>query len=153
MKNLSLLALAFFFPLLLSAAVECLDGASPSPSQQTIYGVRISDNIRLSPEDVLQNSEHMERVLNKKLTLKQKIVLKIAKHKLKKAARKGQLEQAWSEIEGDDDTNFWLGFILGLLLGLLGMLIAVFFGRDALQGALYGFLIWILILLLVASEE
>lgn len=114
----------------------------PTTERQKIvdkYGVtNTADFLNLSPREVKKRT-------GKKLRLKDKIVLRLAQHKVKKALRSGQAVD-WQNTAHHGSSNFHLlGFLLGLLLPVVGNIIALFLGRNAFRSSLLGLLISILV--------
>jgi hypothetical protein len=138
-------------PIFLKATIQ---QSNMSVKEQKIYGVHFSDKQSLSVTDILEgNKTKIEAKLGKKLSLKERFVLHVAKNKLKKAKQEGHLDQSWKAMaEDNSDSDYWLGVLLGILLGLIGVLIALLIGNNnVLRGSLYGFLVLLLILLLAVA--
>jgi hypothetical protein len=87
----------------------------------------------------------------KKMTLSQKISLKLAQYKIKRMVKKGKTVDLNTLSKEVDTSNFNIGgFVLGLLLGIIGVLIAYLIGdRNLIKWAWIGFAAWIVILLLI----
>jgi len=153
MKIVIGLFLGFLFsPIVMQAAIE--HRVSPQ-SVQKIYGIPYDSHQVLDARDILEGSrKDLEAQLGRKLSLKEKIVFQMAKYQLKRAKRRGQMDQKWKEITSEDgDSSYWIGVVLGLLLGVFGVLIALFMNNsDALRGSLAGLLVWLLIVALVVAK-
>ena len=87
----------------------------------------------------------------KKMTIPQKVSLKIAQHKVKRAIKKGKTVDLNALSKEVDTSNFNIGgFVLGLLLGIIGVLIAYLIGdRNIVKWAWIGFAVWVGIVLLI----
>ncbi len=92
-----------------------------------------------------------QELTGKKMSLPQKISLKIAQHKVKKAMKKGRAVDLNAMSKGVDTSDFNIGgFVLGLLLGIIGVLIAYLIGdSNIVKWAWIGFAVWVGIVLLV----
>lgn len=95
-----------------------------------------------------------KEITGKKMTLKEKISLKLAQRHVKKQLKKGN-EVNMAEIgkkAGSGISPLW--FFLGLLLGIIGLLIALITkkGEDdnRVKSAALGWLVWIIIVIIIA---
>jgi hypothetical protein len=116
--------------------------AKPSP----FAGMTVEDFLHLTPKQYRQLS-------GKKLSLSQKLTLKIAQYKVKRMVRKNKKVDLMAFANAIDGNDFHIpGFILGIVLGPLGILIAYLIeGKTSamFQWALVGSLIWLGLFLLV----
>ena len=101
--------------------------------------------LSLRPKDI-------RSISGKRVTLKERIVLKIVQQKIRKALKQ-ETEINLSSAHAEADRNFNVGgFLLGFFFSLVGVLIAILFGgnavRSALLGALCGFLVALIAVLL-----
>ncbi len=136
--KISLFLLAFLTANLAWAIMETPSSSTPSSST----------TLDLST----LNAKEYGILLDKKMTLKDKIVFHFTKSKLLKETKsvdKTTFDQAFRS--GGSDFNLG-GFLLGLIFSILGVLIALFFGKDVVRWAWKGFwvsvLIWLIKLLL-----
>jgi hypothetical protein len=98
-----------------------------------------------------------KEMTGKKMTLVQKVELKVLQHRVKKMVKKGEVvsmadvQKKFYEM-GEMDL---LGFLLGLILGPIGVIIALILketgdvGPDTVRWSLYGLLIWLAIVFLI----
>ena len=117
--------------------------AKPSP----FAGMTVQDFLALTPKKYRE-------LTGKKMTMSQKISLKIGQRKVKKMVKKNQPIDLQTAAPGVDTSDFNIGgFILGLLLSIIGVLIAYLIGdRTVIKWAWIGFaisfVIWLLALIL-----
>lgn len=105
----------------------------------------------LSVEEFLALSPKQYRELTgEKLSLTQKISLKIAQKKVKKALKNSDEVNAVTMQNAIDTSDFNIGgFVLGLLLSVVGVLIAYLIGDDTVvKWAWIGFGVFMVIFLL-----
>ena len=116
--------------------------AKPSP----FAGMTISDFLSLTPRKY-------KELTGKKLSLSQKLSLKLAQVKVKKMMRKNKKIDLIAFARDIDTNNFdILGFILGVALGPLGVLIAYLIegkSSSTFTWSVIGALIWLGVFLLV----
>ena len=116
--------------------------AKPSP----FAGMTISDFLSLTPRKY-------KELTGKKLSLPQKLSLKLAQVKVKKMMRKNKKIDLIAFARDIDTNNFdILGFILGVALGPLGVLIAYLIegkSSSTFTWSVIGALIWLGVFLLV----
>ena len=134
----------------------------------TIFSAQAAVNLKMAtnppvPEQQLEWSDHftvesfvkadfksLEKASQKKLSVRDKIVIKIAQRKLKNELRKG------NTIDLDDyyhrsDRRFSIGgFLLGFFFPIIGSLVAILFGGNAFRSSLLGLLCAIIVGLIVA---
>ena len=143
MKNLTLFFLLalFFLPASQHAAIKVDDGTAIS-SQQLFSEMSPEAFLEISPRDIQAQT-------GEKMKLGDRIALRMAQRKVKKAMRNGEaldLAAAYDDAKG----NFSIGgFLLGFFLGLLGVLIALLFGWDAVRSALLGMVVWLIAFLII----
>ena len=113
--------------------------AKPSP----FAGMTVQDFLALTPKK-------FKELTGKKMSMSQKISLKIAQRKVKKMVKNNEQVDLYKVAPGVDTSDFSIGgFVLGLLLGIIGILIAYLIGdRSVIKWAWLGFAVWIVILLL-----
>ena len=158
MKSILKLSIPFFVTLMISSAASAFmtrlalpevssvnpqtEVAKPSPFE----GMTIKEFLGLTP------AKYKEQT-GKRLSLSQKISLKLAQHKVKKMMKRNKQPDLMLVAKDIDTNNFdILGFILGIALGPLGILIAYLIegkSSSTFRWALYGSLIWLGIFLLV----
>lgn len=114
------------------------------PTPSPFAGMTVKDFLALTPKKYRE-------LTGQKMTLSQKISLKIAQHKVKKAAKNNKQIEVMKFADGVDTSDFSIGgLVLGLLLGPIGVLIAYLIGdRSVIKWAWVGGAIWLAIFLLV----
>jgi hypothetical protein len=158
MKRILKLSISFFLTLLIASVASSFSSglfipagtnakpdteiAKPSP----FAGMTINDFIALTPKKY-------KELTGKKLSLPQKLSLKLAQYKVKKMVRKNRKVDLLL-IARDVDTNNFdiLGFILGIALGPIGVLIAYLIegkSSSTFTWSVIGALIWLGVFLLV----
>jgi hypothetical protein len=151
MKNIlrfSMLAFAltiFTFP---SSALT-VPSLNPDPvkkesTEAPLSNMSVKDFLSLTPKK-------FRELTGEKMTLSQKISLKIAQHKLKKALKANPQAELSVMPAGIDSSDFNIGgFILGFLLSVIGVLIAYLIGdSNVIKWAWIGFGISLIIYLLI----
>jgi hypothetical protein len=147
----TMLGLGFLFVFqLVNATVEPAIITKPvikenvSTNPQPLSLRTLEDFLSLTPKKYTE-------LTGKKMTLPQKVSLKIAQYKVKRAIKKGKTVDLNALSKEVDTSNFNIGgFVLGLLLGIIGVLIAYLIGdRSVVKWAWIGFAIWVGIVLLV----
>ena len=125
-------------------AIPEVNRAEPVAKPSPFAGMTVQDFIALTPKKY-------KEITGQKMSLSQKISLKIAQHKVKKAVKKNQNVDLLAMAPGIDSSDFNIGgFVLGLVLGIIGVLIAYLIGdQSAIKWAWIGFAIWVGIVLLV----
>ena len=136
MKTISKFTLALFMLSIISTQLYAVH--NPQTSQDAI-------SIYLDQEEVDANAfldlkiKDIKKAVDKKVTLKDRIVFNITKFKVAKELRKN------SEFNNADTYykvargSFNLGgFLLGFFLPIIGNLIALLFGRNAFRSSLIG---------------
>ena len=147
--RLSFVATAVLFFSYHSSALV-LPSSTPEPAKKE--STAVSPLSKLSVEDFLAlTPKKMREMTGQKITLSQKVALKMAQSKLKKELQNKQQASVSSAAELVDSSDFNLGgFVLGLLLSIFGVLIAYLIGdRDVIKWAWIGFGISAIIYLLV----
>lgn len=109
-------------------------------------GMTVQDFLTLTPKKY-------KELTGTKLSLPQKIYLKLAQYKVKKMAKKNKQIDLLRIVRDIDTNNFdILGFIMGIVLGPLGVLIAyIVEGKSSsmFTWSVIGGLIWLGVFLLV----
>lgn len=108
------------------------------------------ENFGVTNADAFVNVSFKEvaEAKQKKLKLKEKVVLKLAQRQVKKQLKKSQKVDV-EEIYESAERRFSIGgFLLGFFLGLIGVLIALLFGKNAVRSSLIGLLCWAIIVLI-----
>ena len=116
------------------------------PKTSPFAGMTISDFLSLTPRKY-------KELTGKKLSLPQKLSLKLAQVKVKKMVKKNKQIDLMAFAREIDTNNFdILGFILGVALGPLGVLIAYLIegkSSSTFTWSVIGALIWLGVFLLV----
>lgn len=117
---------------------------SVTPKPSPFAGMTVKQFLALTPKEY-------EKLTGKKMTMSQKVSLKLAQVKVKKMAKKNKQVDLYKFDSGIDTSDFSIGgFVLGLLLGIIGVLIAYLIGdRTVIKWSWIGFAIWVGIVLLV----
>jgi hypothetical protein len=109
---------------------------------------------------VKMNSREFAEVIGHKLSLKEKIVFRIAQRELRKEIkREGIQSDATLDVQqmmADGEKNFYFGgFILGLLLGLIGVLIAYLMKKDKafIRSTWIGWGAWVVLLVILLASS
>ena len=149
MKTINRLLFGLVFTALLTSAVPVrVDGTAPFTAPVTVEAL------------LKMNSREFAEVIGHKLSLKEKIVFRIAQRELRKDMKREGLESDATldvqEMMAEGEKSFYFGgFILGLLLGLIGVLIAYLMKKDKafIRSAWIGWGVWValLVILLAAS--
>lgn len=149
MKTINRLLFGLVFTALLTSAVPVrVDGTAPVTAPVTVDAL------------VKMNSREFAEVIGHKLSLKEKIVFRIAQRELRKEIkREGIQSDATLDVQqmmADGEKGFYFGgFILGLLLGLIGVLIAYLMKKDKafIRSTWIGWGVWVaLIVILLAAS-
>lgn len=155
MKKLLTLSLPAFLVLLLVSPQSLFAGQLPAhqPTRADIMQPTI-DLENLTAEEFLQLSpKGIREATGKKLSLREKIVLRQVQYQVDRQLKRGETVQL-DEMYKVADRKFNLGgFLLGLFLGPLGVLIAILFGRDAIRSSLYGLLVLVILGLITAAAS
>ncbi|GEM_PF-848156 len=155
MKNVFLLTVLIgFFVNSLSASIAL----SPNlirTEKSKINNAGIFDKQLLTAEDIINSDRKtIETKIGKKLSFKERIVLGLVKHELKKAEKKGNLAEAWKATTADTSSDLIIGLVLGFLLSVIGVLIAYIIGRrDVIRGSWYGLLALIALVLVLSLSR
>jgi hypothetical protein len=106
------------------------------------------------------NSREFAEVIGHKLSLKEKIVFRIAQRELRKEIkREGIQSDATLDVQqmmADGEKSFYFGgFILGLLLGLIGVLIAYLMKKDKafIRSTWIGWGAWVVLLVILLASS
>ncbi len=151
----------FLITVLISFLVNSSSGSvSVNPSHLITEGSKIHksgifDKQLLTAEDIIYGDRKtVETKIGKKLSFKERIVLGLVKHELKKAEKKGKLAEAWKATSQGTGSDMLIGIVLGVLLGLIGVLIAYIIGRrEVIKGSWYGLLALIAVILIVSLSK
>ena len=131
--------LLFAFITQISFAVNTVKNDAESQFLQLNFGV---DNVQ---DFVSLTWKEAAAAKNQKLTLREKLVLKIAQQKVKRNIKKDRpadAEAVYTTTAADFSIG---GFLLGFFLGPIGILIALLFGRRAVRSSLIGCLCAIIV--------
>jgi hypothetical protein len=114
------------------------------PTPSPFAGMTIKDFLALTPKKYRE-------LTGQKMSLSQKISLKLAQYKVKRAVKKNKQIELTKFAQGVDTSDFSIGgLVLGLLLGPIGVLIAYLIGdHSVIKWAWIGGAIWLIIFLLV----
>ncbi len=117
--------------------------AQPESSAAALSNMSVEDFLALSPRQYRE-------LTGEKLSLTQKISLKIAQKKVKKAMKNNEEVNAVTMQNALDTSDFNIGgFVLGLLLSVVGVLIAYLIGdTTVIKWAWIGFGVFMVIFLL-----
>lgn len=127
--------------------------------------VRVNENAPVTAPvtvDALMkmNSREFAEVIGHKLSLKEKIVFRIAQRELRKEIkREGIQSDATLDVQqmmADGEKSFYFGgFILGLLLGLIGVLIAYLMKKDKafIRSTWIGWGAWVVLLVILLASS
>ena len=127
--------------------------------------VRVNENASVTAPvtvDALvkMNSREFAEVIGHKLSLKEKVVFRIAQRELRKEIkREGIQSDATLDVQqmmADGEKNFYFGgFILGLLLGLIGVLIAYLMKKDKafIRSTWIGWGAWVVLLVILLASS
>jgi hypothetical protein len=109
---------------------------------------------------VKMNSREFSEVIGHKLSLKEKVVFRLAQREIRKEMkREGLQSDATLDVQkmmADGEKGFYFGgFILGLLLGLIGVLIAYLMKKDKafIRSAWIGWGVWVAILIAILASS
>ena len=151
MKNIlrfSLLAVALTIVTLPSYSLT-VPSSNPEPVKKEstvapLGNMNVQDFLSLTPRKY-------KEMTGEKMTMSQKISLKIAQHKLKRALKANPQTELSVMPAGVDTSDFNIGgFILGFLLSVIGVLIAYLIGdSNVIKWAWIGFGISLIIYLLI----
>jgi len=127
--------------------------------------VRVNENAPVTAPvtvDALMkmNSREFAEVIGHQLSLKEKIVFRIAQRELRKEIkREGIQSDATLDVQqmmADGEKSFYFGgFILGLLLGLIGVLIAYLMKKDKafIRSTWIGWGAWVVLLVILLASS
>ena len=146
--RVSIMALALVIFNLSSSAVT-LPSTEPVPpkSESTVAaplaGMSVDDFLSLTPKKY-------KELTGEKLSITQKISLKLAQKKIKRALKNNEKIDSETMANAVDTSDFNIGgFVLGLLLSVIGVLIAYLIGdTNVIKWAWIGFGIFLVIFLL-----
>ncbi|MEO8584266.1 MAG: hypothetical protein ABI415_10735 [Flavitalea sp.] len=151
MKNILRFSILVFALTLFSfpSSALTLPSLNPDPAKKesataTLPTMNIQDFVTLTPRKY-------KEITGEKMTIPQKISLKIAQHRLKRELKANPQSELRMMSGGVDTSDFNIGgFILGLLLSVVGVLIAyIMDDSNVIKWAWVGFGISLLIILLV----
>jgi len=125
------------------------------PASTPVTAPIVPDNDKLVQEFLNLTPKKYEEMTGKKMSMSQKISLKLAQKKIKRMLKKGEkVDLVAMSKKGIDTSDFNIGgFLLGIFPLLIGVLIAYLIGGDDLikwawLGAGLVAVIWLLVLLL-----
>jgi hypothetical protein len=133
----------------LSTSALTIPSAEPVPpkSDNTVAaplsGMTVQDFLALTPKKYRE-------LTGEKLSFTQKISLKLAQKKIRKAIKNNEKVDSATMANALDTSDFNIGgFVLGLLLSLIGVLIAYLIGdTTVIKWAWIGFAVFLVIFLL-----
>ena len=133
----------------LSSSAVTLPSTEPVPpkSESTVAaplaGMSVDDFLSLTPKKY-------KELTGEKLSITQKISLKLAQKKIKRALKNNEKIDSETMANAVDTSDFNIGgFVLGLLLSVIGVLIAYLIGdTNVIKWAWIGFGIFLVIFLL-----
>ena len=130
---------AFVSPVL---AIPMDPVVTPKPSP--FAGMTVKQFLALTPKEY-------QKLTGKKMSLSQKVSLKLAQAKVKKMSKQNKHVDLYKFDAGVDTSDFSIGgFVLGVLLGPIGVLIGYLIGdRSVIKWSWIGFAVWLAIVLLV----
>lgn len=149
MKTINRLLFGLVFTAILTSAIP----VRVSETQPPAATVTVDAMLKM-------NSREFAEVIGHKLSLKEKIVFRIAQRELRKEVKHAGIQSDASldlqQMMAEGEKNFYFGgFILGLLLGLIGVLIAYLMKKDKafIRSTWIGWGVWValLVILLAAS--
>lgn len=133
----------------LSSSALTLPSLEPAPpkSESTVAtpfaGMTVDDFLSLTPKKY-------KELTGEKLSVTQKISLKLAQKKIRKALKNNESIDSATMANAVDTSDFNIGgFVLGLLLSVIGVLIAYLIGdTSVIKWAWIGFGVFLVIFLL-----
>jgi hypothetical protein len=133
----------------LSSSAVTLPSTEPVPpkSESTVAapfaGMSVDDFLSLTPKKY-------KELTGEKLSITQKISLKLAQKKIKRALKNNEKIDSETMANAVDTSDFNIGgFVLGLLLSVIGVLIAYLIGdTSVIKWAWIGFGVFLVIFLL-----
>lgn len=148
LMRFSLLAFALMIFNLTSSALtipstEPVPPKSDNTAVAPLAGMSVEDFLALTPKKY-------KELTGEKLSLTQKISLKLAQKKIRKALKNNESIDSGTMANAVDTSDFNIGgFVLGLLLSVIGVLIAYLIGdTTVIKWAWIGFGIFLVIFLL-----
>lgn len=109
---------------------------------------------------VKMNSREFSEVIGHKLSLKEKVVFRLAQRELRKEIKNENLRSDATldvqQMMADGEKGFYFGgFILGLLLGLIGVLISYLMKKDKAftRSAWIGWGVWVAIVIAILASS
>ena len=132
-----------------STSALTIPSAEPVPpkSEKSVVtpftGMTVQDFLALTPKKY-------KELTGEKLSITQKISLKLAQKKIRKAVKNNESIDSATMANAVDTSDFNIGgFVLGLLLSLIGVLIAYLIGdTSVIKWAWIGFGVFLIIFLL-----
>lgn len=107
---------------------------------------------------VKMNAGEFSEVIGHKLSLKEKVIFRLAQRELRKEIKNENLRSDVTldvqQMMADGEKGFYFGgFILGLLLGLIGVLISYLIKKDKafVRSAWIGWGVWVAIVIAVLA--
>lgn len=132
----------------LSSSALTLPSAEPVPRSETSV---TSPFAKMTVDDFLSlTPKKYKELTGEKLSLTQKISLKLAQKKIRKAIKNNESVEGVDMANAVDTSDFNIGgFVLGLLLSVIGVLIAYLIGdTSVIKWAWIGFGVFLVIFLL-----
>ncbi len=149
MNKINRLLLGLVFAAIMTSAVPVrMNETTPAAASLTVDAL------------VKMSSREFSEVIGHKLSLKEKVVFRLAQRELRKEIkREGLQSDATLDVQqmmADGEKGFYFGgFILGLLLGLIGVLIAYIMKKDKgfIRSAWIGWGVWVAIVIAVLASS
>ena len=129
------------------SAFALVEPSTVAPAEST----KVNALSKMTVEDFLSlTPKKYKELTGEKLSLTQKISLKLAQKKIKKAIKNNEKVDEGTVASAFDTSDFNIGgFILGLLLSVIGVLIAYLIGdTTVIKWAWIGFGVFLIIFLL-----
>lgn len=134
--------------ILTSAVPVRIAEEAPSSAQLTVDAI-----VKMNPREFSEAIGH-------KLSLKEKVVFRLAQRELRKEIKNENLQSDTTldvqQMMADGEKGFYFGgFILGLLLGLIGVLISYLMKKDKAftRSAWIGWGVWVAIVIAILASS
>jgi hypothetical protein len=151
LRNTLRISLLAFLMMIFNLSTSALTTPSTEPVPPKSDNTVAAPLSNMSVQDFLALTPKKYRELTgEKLSLTQKIALKLAQKKVKRAIKNNEKVDMAAMAGGLDTSDFNIGgFVLGLLLSVIGVLIAYLIGdTNVIKWAWIGFAVFLVIFLL-----